>query len=268
VKFSKYSSAGNDFVVMQWDASFNKLLDQSMVKKLCHRNFGVGADGLIILRNADRSECDFKMQYFNSDGIEAEMCGNGARAACLFMKEKTSVPPRDEISGYSFQTKNGVYEGTFLNSGEIELKMSEVDDLNAIELQNLFQGNNIGFIRVGVPHVVLEVGDGLEFDLELALKIRNDKRFEFGTNVNFVKQLNENTISVRTFERGVEAETLSCGTGVTACGIMMMTWNKLEQVNVLTTGGRFKVIKRSGSIYLVGKTNHLFDGNLTEDFFK
>ena len=269
MKFSKYSSSGNDFVIMQRDKFSKQLSEKSVLIKLCHRNFGVGADGVIFVHQLEEADFDFEMEYFNSDGGEVEMCGNGARAACFFARDKMNLPLRDKLNGYRFKTQNGVYQGAFRSNEMLELEMSEISDLGLIDVADLDQSAQIEFIRVGVPHVVINVGDGEEFDLGQAKKIRYDKRFSEGTNVNFIKVLENNKISVRTYERGVEAETLSCGTGVTSCGVLMMHWNpKLSEVEVITQGGSFRVLKKDENTFLIGSTNHLFDGILAMDFLK
>ena len=269
MKFSKYSSAGNDFIIMQRDRSLTDLLKKDDITKLCNRNLGIGGDGLLILDELDDLDSDFRMQYYNSDGAEAEMCGNGARAACLFARDKMNLALRNECSGFRFLTKNGVYEGRFRSECEVELGMSEIRDFGKFDLQDLAKNKRVDYIQVGVPHVVIELAEGEEFDIDLARKVRHDGRFQFGTNVNFVKIESDQNIFVRTFERGVESETLSCGTGVTASGFIMMKWNPgLKQVNVKTRGGDFKVYERDGLIYLLGKTYHLFDGVLSDKFFK
>lgn len=263
--FEKYQGTGNDFVMIddrkeQFDTNNNEL-----VARLCHRRFGIGADGLILLRNDEKA--DFKMVYFNADGKEGSMCGNGGRCIVAFahslgiFKEQTV-----------FNAVDGLHEASIAN-GMVSLKMKEVD---AVE-----QDKDFYFLNTGSPHYVSYVENLANFDVFRQGKaIRYNDRFrEKGTNVNFVQRVGDRHLFVRTYERGVEDETLSCGTGVTACAIVESLANpKMNGISSLGLGVGFEVkIKVMGgelavayhknglhftNIYLKGKAERVFEGTI------
>ena len=259
LEFSKYHGTGNDFIIV--DGRTNDIhLDQALIAKLCHRRFGIGADGLIIIRPSDQA--DFKMEYYNSDGNESTMCGNGGRCAIAY-----AVAQHISAKNPSMEGIDGIHHSAVDESGIVSLKMSDVADIQ--------KTGDWHFLNTGSPHVVVVVDDVMSVDVfSSGKKIRNDLQFApGGTNVNFIHLAN-NLLDVRTYERGVEDETLSCGTGVTAAAIvthyMGMIPGDQHQLAINTPGGRLKVLfhpKWTGEhitgyhdIWLVGPAVHVFDG--------
>jgi diaminopimelate epimerase len=227
--FYKYQGTGNDFIIVDNRTQLFDRTKNDIVAKLCDRRFGIGADGMMLLQN--KMGYDFEMVYYNSDGNESSMCGNGGRCIVEFAKTLGLVKEKA-----LFIASDGEHEA-FVKQGYISLKMNNVSkiELNA----------NFAFLNTGSPHYVAFVNHVEQFNvLEEGKKIRNNERFkEKGTNVNFIeKQYNE--LFVRTYERGVEAETYSCGTGVTAAALVA----SLKEVattsttcDVKTLGGKLTV---------------------------
>lgn len=215
MKFSKYVGAGNDFIFIDNRDLIFPVQDPLFISKLCHRQCGIGADGVILLENSIKA--DFKMRIFNSDGHEAEMCGNGSRCFFKFIHECTSL--KKDL--YLVETKESFIQ-LLQNEPNVQVSMMNPCDMNwnmdlKVESSNL----KVHSLNTGVPHVIVFLDEIEESDLKnLGPKIRYHESFSpKGTNVNFVKILSNNEIMVRTYERGVEDETLSCGTGVTASAI-------------------------------------------------
>lgn len=208
--FAKYEGAGNDFILI--DNRREPLgFTAQMIARLCDRHFGIGADGLITLSRS--AELDCSMRYYNADGSEGEMCGNGARCFALFA-DHLGIGGKTKY----FDAQDGVHTAQLLQAkgalGEIELCM--------IDVKQIHKGEGWWFLNTGVPHYVqfVEALDQLDVPT-LGRAIRYDTaRFAQGTNVNFVQVTGEGTLRMRTYERGVEAETLACGTGVTAAAII------------------------------------------------
>ncbi|MFT7605781.1 MAG: diaminopimelate epimerase [Saprospiraceae bacterium] len=253
--FFKYQGTGNDFVIIDNRDFRIKRTDTDLVKYLCDRKFGVGADGLILLQ--DKEGYDFEMVYFNADGNESTMCGNGGRcitafAARLGIFEKAC----------KFLAIDGPHEATIQNGDWVELKMGDV--------ANIEQGEDYYLLNTGSPHYVVFVEDIDDINVvENGQAIRYSKRFrKEGVNVNFVESTKA-AIIVATYERGVEDETLSCGTGVTASAIAYkLRHSEVEEVNINTKGGNLKVrLKRSDdgkfhNIWLCGKGELVFEGKI------
>jgi diaminopimelate epimerase len=217
INFSKLTAAGNDFVLI--DNRDNIIAEkdyQSLAKRLCDRKYSIGGDGLILL---EKSACkDFKMKYLNSDGSHASMCGNGGRSIAKFAYDLDVVD-----SKMIFETDAGVINAEILPRDRVKLDLYDPKDLKQnikIELEN--KKFVADFINTGVPHVVIFVNDIENIDVfKYGKEIRHHKIFEpAGTNVNFVEVAKDNILFVRTYERGVENETLACGTGITASGIV------------------------------------------------
>tara|TARA_B100000886_G_scaffold334913_1_gene291163 strand:+ start:170 stop:937 length:768 start_codon:yes stop_codon:yes gene_type:complete len=249
MKFWKYTSAGNDFVITEG----NQKLSKNQISKICDRRFGIGADGLLIFQKLD--DCDFQMTYYNSDGGEVEMCGNGARALCHFAKNFKGI----DKNSLTFRTCNGQYAAEFINNEEIKMEMTEIatPELNLDFLAN----KEVGYCEIGVPHIVI-LGDS--YDEEFAKMVRHDATFPEGVNVNFINQLSENHYEIRTFERGVESETLACGTGITAAGVIISQLRQERNcsIEVTSEGGEFTVERQGDRFFLTGPTEFVFSGEV------
>ncbi len=258
IRFSKYHGTGNDFVIIDGRKQDTSHLDSALISRLCDRRFGIGADGLIILETS--GQADFRMRYFNSDGNEGTMCGNGGRCITHFAAGLGLISESTNFEGI-----DGMHTATLLPDGTIRLKLRDVKKVERLEDGYL--------LNTGSPHFVTYVEELDTLDVEaVGRAVRTQPRFgEKGVNVNFVEQGNkEGTIRVRTYERGVEAETLSCGTGVTASAICshLHSGTDIFTYLVSTRGGDLKVTFEpdppSGftDIYLTGPAVHVFDGSL------
>jgi diaminopimelate epimerase len=215
--FVKMSGAGNDFIVVD-NRSLNVALTRVQIAGLCHRHFGIGADGLLAAEPAGQDGVDFRMRYYNADGGEAEMCGNGARCFARFVQPWK----RADASRVRFMTPAGLITGEYVDH-EIRVNLTAPTDMSINGRADFGWGETAyHFINTGVPHVVIEVPDvELAEVLSLGRAIRYSNLFERGTNVNFVQVADSGELLVRTYERGVEGETLACGTGVTAAALIM-----------------------------------------------
>ena len=227
ITFYKYQGTGNDFIIID-NRNGEIHLSKQEVEQLCHRRFGIGADGLMLLDAQDGY--DFAMKYYNADGNESTMCGNGGR--CLTRFAKDCGIERNE---YRFLAIDGEHKAIFATNGWVELKMNDV--LKTETFQNDF------VLNTGSPHYVQKVSDENIIDVfKEGRIIRNSPVFiKEGINVNFVA-IKEDGLYVRTYERGVEDETLSCGTGVTAAAIAL--GKKMEGLNIVsinTLGGKLQV---------------------------
>ena len=255
--FFKYQGTGNDFVIIDNRNGHNLVLSPEMIKDLCDRRFGIGADGLMLLN--EKAGYDFEMVYYNADGREGTMCGNGGR--CL-IKFAESVGIQKEL--YKFIATDGEHEARIDTNGIVYLKMNAVD---------LIVNHHSDFlVDTGSPHYVKLTPHLAEYDVvKKGREIRYSREFEKeGINVNFVEQLDEpDKIFVRTYERGVENETLSCGTGVTAAALVCYhNENGFNEVEVKTLGGRLNVEfdriddGKFRNIWLCGPAERVFNGNI------
>ncbi|MCZ4320204.1 diaminopimelate epimerase [Aequorivita viscosa] len=250
--FYKYQGTGNDFVIIDNRETFFPKEDIALVAKICDRRFGVGADGLLLLEN--HATADFKMVYFNSDGNLSTMCGNGGRCIVHFAKFLGIISDNT-----TFEAVDGMHEAT-INNNWVSLKMNDVEKINASE--------NHTFLNTGSPHHIEIVSDLENFDVfNNGRSIRNKIYGKEGANINFVEKLDTAIFSVRTYERGVEDETLSCGTGVTAVAIAMFEAGKTSEntITLKTPGGKLQVrFKKKGShyknVYLEGPAIQVFKG--------
>lgn len=249
--FYKYQGTGNDFVMVDNRDEIFDRNDTELIASLCDRRFGIGADGLILLEND--TELDFKMVYYNSDGRTSSMCGNGGRCIVQFAYDMGVIGETTR-----FMAIDGEHDA-YIKDGLVYLKMIDVDEVE--------QGQDFYFMDTGSPHYVQFVNDLNEFPVYAeGYKIRNNDRFrENGTNVNFVEKISKDTIGVRTYERGVEDETWSCGTGVTACAIAANISGYESPVHVKTKGGNLMITfeKTEGNyknIYLSGPAMKVFTG--------
>lgn len=256
IDFFKYQGAGNDFVMIDgFNHAINLFkLSVEMIKKICERRFGVGADGLIILKK--HPILDFEMDYYNSDGSQS-MCGNGGRCAVQFAKQLGITKPT-----YHFLAIDGEHTATIEDSW-VHLKMN---DVNKVEFVN---GNYV--LNTGSPHFIRFVGDVNKINAaEEGRKIRYSEAYaKEGINVNFVQTLDSTTIFVRTYERGVEAETLSCGTGVTAASLVSAHNDRgFNRIEVRARGGKLAVEfdkiddENFENIWLCGPAECVFEGKM------
>ncbi|NDI98308.1 diaminopimelate epimerase [Flavobacterium sp. LaA7.5] len=254
--FYKYQGTGNDFIIIDNRTDTFSKNDTKLIEKLCDRKFGIGADGLILLENDN--DTDFRMVYFNADGNESSMCGNGGRCIVAFAKKL------DIIDGdATFKAIDGRHYATIYENGIVSLQMKDVNTVTVYE--------NYVFLDTGSPHHVELVDELDTFDVKtIGAGIRYSGLYgDKGSNVNFVKQVEADKFSVRTYERGVEDETLSCGTGVTAVAIAMKVLNKTGNTTVLlnTEGGELEVSfkqnnKQFTEIYLTGPATFVFKGEI------
>ena len=251
IEFYKYQGTGNDFIMIDdRDKEFD-LTDKDLIAALCERRMGIGADGLILLREHDT--LDFEMIYFNADGKESSMCGNGGRCIIAFAQMLEMIGNET-----TFMAIDGEHKGRLMDDG-IYLQMQDVKKIEGV-------GDGL-VLNTGSPHYI-EMVDELDYiDVnKQGRKIRNSAAFKKdGINVNFVLDANE--LQVRTYERGVEAETLSCGTGVVATAIAMHYANCIEEtlVNVKTKGGELTVSFEEfnggyRNIWLSGEASMVFAG--------
>jgi len=255
--FYKYQGTGNDFIIIDNREKVFPAGEQ-LIARLCHRRFGIGADGLMLLETDPQS--DFSMRYFNADGKESTMCGNGGRCMVAFAHKL-------KLTGthVRFGAIDGMHEAFIDSPSYVRLKMQ---DVKGIEMQG-----KEAFLNTGSPHFVKWVDRVKELNVvEEGRKIRYQERFSpAGTNVNFVERMDENTLFVRTYERGVEDETLSCGTGVTASAIFAGIGDKNDKVtySIQTLGGKLTVrYSKTGNsswhdIWLEGPADFVFEGDIT-----
>lgn len=257
IKFSKYQGTGNDFIIID---NRDELFDSNnvtLVNKLCDRRFGIGGDGLMLLENSINTS--FKMRYFNSDGKEGSMCGNGGRCIAAFaVHSNLIINPQH----FTFDAVDGLHEARY-NNGVVSLRMSDVVLIEKTE--------DDFFLNTGSPHFVRFVENVDKISVfEDGKAIRWSEPFQpGGTNVNFVTKIDDNRIKVRTFERGVEDETLSCGTGVVASSIASYLHNSTSknlQIEVL--GGELSVSfdpkssEKVENIWLTGPATFVFEGHI------
>jgi diaminopimelate epimerase len=257
LEFYKYQGTGNDFVMVDNRTDFFPKDNIKLIAHLCDRRFGIGGDGLILLEND--TESDFKMVYYNSDGNQSSMCGNGGRCLVAFAKMLKVIK-----NSATFSAVDGLHHASISDDGLVSLQMIDVIDVKV--------NQEYVFLNTGSPHHVQLVEDLENYDIkENGAKIRyGDLYGKAGSNVNFVKQVDENTFSLRTYERGVEDETLSCGTGATAVAIAMNILGKTQatSVNLNVEGGKLIVsFEKNESLFtkvtLKGPAEFVFKGTIT-----
>ncbi|HPW98111.1 MAG TPA: diaminopimelate epimerase [Flavobacterium sp.] len=256
LQFFKYQGTGNDFIMIDNRQLFFPKENTQLIEKLCDRRFGIGADGLILLENDDKT--DFKMIYFNSDGNESSMCGNGGRCIVAFAKQLGVISNNTQ-----FIATDGLHHATINDKQTVSLQMKDVDEVK-IE-------SDYVFMNTGSPHHVTLIDSLENYDVKTnGAKIRySDLYGKVGSNINFVKQLNDYHFAVRTYERGVEDETLSCGTGVTAVAIAMNALGKTNsrEIDLDVQGGKLKVSFEKENqtykkVHLIGPATFVFEGEI------
>jgi diaminopimelate epimerase len=265
LNFTKMNGAGNDFVLV--DNRERKIqLFPAQIVRLCDRNRGVGADGAILLVPCASGRADYAWQFYNSDGSTGEMCGNGARCFARFTQKVAGAS-----NPFTFETEAGVITARF-DGDRVTVNLTASKDLKLGANLPLSTGTEtVHFVNTGVPHAVVFVPDADKAMVrELGPELRHHPHFgPRGTNVNFVQLLGNNQIRVRTFERGVEGETLACGTGVTACAIVAAeTHGFTSPVQVRVQGGDTlevsfnKTSNGYKDVQLTGPADFVFEGTI------
>jgi diaminopimelate epimerase len=271
IPFYKMSGAGNDFIII--DNRNQIVADKDLsgfIASICRRKMSAGADGLILIEASDKF--DFRWRFFNSDGSKAEMCGNGARCAARFA-HVTGIAG----TTLSFETEAGVISAQ-INEDRVKVKMPDPSDLKlAYPLKLSNRSLEISSINTGVPHAVVMVEQVADVDVvTLGREIRLHQTFApAGTNANFVQRSKGNAIEIRTYERGVEDETLACGTGAIAGAIISASRFKMNSpVDVKTRSGEYLTIYFSAKdgqfddIYMEGGARIIYSGELQPDAWK
>lgn len=268
--FYKLSASGNDFIIiLNFDNKFTLEEKKFLAQKLCRSKFSISADGLIFLENPKNSEAAFSWHFFNSDGSEAEMCGNGARCVARLVEELGLFK-----SPFNFETKAGlIYAEVKGKRAKVALTSPKDLRLNLV-IRTDYDWFLAHFVNTGVPHVVIFWDDINTAPVEkIGPKIRYHEMFKpAGTNVNFVEVVEkdgEKFLKIRTYERGVEAETLACGTGASAGAYIAYKLGLVDnKVGVLTKGGEILTIyieDKTNRIYLEGDTSFIYEGKIKVD---
>ena len=263
LEFYKYQGTGNDFVMIDNRSGFFPKENVQLVARLCDRRFGIGADGLILLENDEIASklamtADFKMVYYNSDGNQSSMCGNGGRCLVAFAKDLSVI--KDSCT---FIATDGLHHASVANDGIVSLQM--------IDVTNIKKESDYTFMNTGSPHHVQLVEDLEHYNVkENGVALRYGSLYgEAGSNINFVKKINEDTFSLRTYERGVEDETLACGTGATAVAIAMNATGQTNasSIKLNVEGGKLAVsFDKIGdlftNVFLIGPAEFVFKGQI------
>ena len=253
--FDKYHGAGNDFIIIDDRDILFPDNEHQFIKKLCDRHFGVGANGFILLRKS--KVADFKMIYYNSDGHPSSLCGNGSRCVFSFAQKHGIVGETG-----SFETSDGLHNATIDSNGLICIQIGDVTEIEE-------RGDDV-FLDTGSPHHVSCVAAVENIDVQQqGANIRYGAPYNTaGSNVNFVQKTAPSSFKIRTYERGVEGETLACGTGAVAAaiGVHYLGLTTLNQINIHAMGGALEVSFETTSghyknIWLKGPANFVFSGN-------
>ncbi len=267
IPFTKMSGSGNDFILMDGMDGSLSWVDSPWVKGICQRALSVGADGVIILERDDTY--DFAWRFFNSDGSIAEMCGNGGRCAARFAYEKGITGPTMTFSTLAGPIRAEVYGKRV----KVQLTPPRLYS-EALHVEIEDREYSLFYINTGVPHVVLEVEDVRAFPIvEMGRKIRYHEAFSpAGTNVNVVQVLDAHTLAIRTYERGVEDETLACGTGSVAAALMTsMKKGMSSPVTIHAASGDILTVSWEGKVgqwapvYFEGEVRFIYEGRLSPE---
>ncbi len=268
IKFSKMSGNGNDFIVIDnRSGSYNYLYDnKNFIEKICVRGLSVGADGVIFIENS--TIADFKWQFYNSDGSIAEMCGNGARCAArfAFLEGITS-------RNMTFETLAGIIEAEIQEDNQVKTMLTAPHSLHLDQkITALGKEYIIHSVNTGVPHSCIICDDTASMDVyNIGKDIRYNKDFAInGTNVNFIEKTGIHSLKIRTYERGVEGETLACGTGCAASALIALKKGMVESpVQLLTAGGKILTVyyENENTIYLQGEGRRVYTAELQDEAF-
>lgn len=254
--FHKYQGTGNDFVMIDNRKNDFPKENIKLIEHLCDRRFGIGGDGLILLEND--SQTNFKMVYYNSDGNQSTMCGNGGRCLVAFAKSLNVIKNQA-----TFNAIDGLHNATIDQNGIVSLQMQDVSEIK-IETDYIY-------LNTGSPHHVTMVENLPLYNVkENGSRIRNSDLYgKVGSNINFATQITDNEFKIRTFERGVEDETLSCGTGATATAIAMHATNKTKSnsIKINVEGGNLEISfdfidNKYINVFLKGKAKFVFAGEI------
>jgi diaminopimelate epimerase len=255
VKFSKYNGAGNDFIVID-DRKNNIEINPWLIEKLCNRNFGIGGDGLILIKESKST--DFEILHYTSDGNLGSLCGNGSRCAISFAYKNKIIGKKTRFDAF-----DGIHNAEIINDNLVKMEMK----INSDILENEYGT----WLDTGSPHLVIEKDNTDELDVNLlASSIRYNEYYKKeGVNVNFIEKVSNETFKIRTYERGVENETLACGTGSTASAICMNYLGKTQSNNITMKcrGGDLKVEFISNdnlfsNISITGPAKFVFEGQI------
>ncbi|WP_281323761.1 diaminopimelate epimerase [Flavobacterium sp. IMCC34518] len=256
LEFYKYQGAGNDFVMVDNRSGFFPKENTQLIEHLCDRRFGIGGDGLILLENDTNT--DFKMVYYNSDGNQSSMCGNGGRCLVAFAKDLNVIENET-----TFIATDGLHHASFEENGLVSLQMIDVPEIDIKK--------DYSFLNTGSPHHVQMVEDLEHYNVkENGSAIRYGELYgTAGSNINFVKKIDNTTFRLRTYERGVEDETLACGTGATAVAIAMNATGQTNAtaINVNVEGGKLvvsfdKTPNGFANVFLKGPAEFVFKGTI------
>lgn len=256
LEFYKYQGAGNDFVMIDNRSGFFPKENTQLIAHLCDRRFGIGGDGLILLEND--TDTDFKMVYYNSDGNQSSMCGNGGRCLVAFAKDLEVIEDKT-----TFIATDGLHHASFEDNGLVSLQMIDVPTIDIKK--------DHSFLNTGSPHHVQMVEDLEHYNIkEEGAAIRYGSLYgAAGSNINFVKKIDDTTFRLRTYERGVEDETLACGTGATAVAIAMNATGQTDAtaINVNVEGGKLvvsfdKTPNGFTNVFLKGPAEFVFKGTI------
>ncbi|HSD64785.1 MAG TPA: diaminopimelate epimerase [Ignavibacteriaceae bacterium] len=247
ISFTKMSGAGNDFIIFDKSIYPDLVLIDDVISKLCDRHKGIGADGIITISGSE--EHDFVMEYYNADGSTGSLCGNGARCAISFASEKFSLEGK-----VRFISNGAEYSGEILKDGRVRFYFNEPKNYREnLKINTAGQMLNVDYINTGSPHVIVRINEISRDDqftdikeipvVTLGREIRNLPEFEpGGTNVNFI-DIEDGNLYIRTYERGVEDETLSCGTGSAASAVSAFFKNEVKPpVKLITAGGDILIV--------------------------
>ena len=275
MKFWKYQGAGNDFVMVdQREQYWLTRNDTNLIQRLCDRRFGIGADGLILLQK--RQGFDFEMVYFNADGRESTMCGNGGRCIAAFAQHLGIIGSSGRFWAIDGEHEVAIGPGPTVahEAPRLHSKTEKWVELKMADVKNIDCQGNVFVLNTGSPHYVRFEEDVLGLDMvQVGRAVRySDKFNKEGINVNLVRLKKDGSLDIRTYERGVEDETLACGTGVTAAALASSLYRGLEagtgEIPVHAQGGDLSVRFRSNGdgtfsdIWLCGPAALVFEGNI------